>query len=74
MSTARCWSTAIRGLAAVTADSTVPYSSGAIENHANRITMIKRQMYGRPNQTCCASASCSPTDPHPQSTTATHRL
>lgn len=26
---------------------TVPYSSGAVEGHINRIKMIKRQMYGR---------------------------
>jgi Transposase len=32
--------------AAVTAGLTVPYSSGAVEGHVNRI-MIKRQMYGR---------------------------
>jgi hypothetical protein len=33
--------------AAVTAGLTVPYSSGAVEGHVNRIKMIKRQMYGR---------------------------
>jgi transposase len=33
--------------AAVTAGLTVPYSSGAVEGHVNRIRMLKRQMYGR---------------------------
>jgi transposase len=33
--------------AAVAAGLTVPYSSGAVEGHVNRIKMIKRQMYGR---------------------------
>ena len=33
--------------AAVTAGLTVPYSSGPVEGHVNRIKMIKRQMYGR---------------------------
>ena len=32
---------------AVTAGLTVPYSSGTVEGHVNRIKMIKRQMYGR---------------------------
>ena len=33
--------------AAVTAGLTLPYSSGTVEGHVNRIKMIKRQMYGR---------------------------
>jgi transposase len=33
--------------AAVTAGLTLPYSSGPVEGHVNRIKMIKRQMYGR---------------------------
>jgi transposase len=33
--------------AAATAGLTLPYSSGAVESHVNRIKMIKRQMYGR---------------------------
>ena len=33
--------------AAVTAGLTLPYSSGAVEGHVNRIKMIKRQMFGR---------------------------
>jgi transposase len=28
---------------------TLPYNSGAVEGHVNRIKMIKRQMYGRAN-------------------------
>ena len=35
--------------AAVSAGLTVPYSSGPVEGHVNRIKMIKRQMYGRAN-------------------------
>jgi transposase len=35
--------------AAVTAGLTMPYSSGPVEGHVNRIKMIKRQMYGRAN-------------------------
>ena len=38
-----------RDWAAVTAGLTVPYSSGAVEGHVNRVKMIKRQMYGRAN-------------------------
>jgi hypothetical protein len=52
--------------AAVTAGLTVSCSSGAVEGHVNRIKMIKRQMYGRANPICSASASCSPTDPSRQ--------
>ncbi len=36
-----------RDLAAVTAGLTLPWSSGIVEGHVNRIKMIKRQMYGR---------------------------
>jgi transposase len=36
-----------RDLAAVTAGLTLPYSSGVVEGHVNRIKTIKRQMYGR---------------------------
>ena len=32
---------------AVTAGLTLPWNSGAVEGHVNRIKMIKRQMYGR---------------------------
>ncbi|WP_405679505.1 transposase [Streptomyces sp. NBC_01511] len=32
---------------AVIAGLTLPWSSGAVEGHVNRIKMIKRQMYGR---------------------------
>jgi transposase len=34
-------------LAAVTAGLSLPFSSGPVEGDANRIKMIKRQMYGR---------------------------
>ncbi|MET9692565.1 transposase [Streptomyces sp. NPDC006514] len=36
-----------RDLAAVTAGLTLPWSSGVVEGHVNRIKMIKRQTYGR---------------------------
>ncbi|MFD7438364.1 ISL3 family transposase [Streptomyces sp. NPDC059861] len=36
-----------RDLVAVTAGLTLPWSSGIVEGHVNRIKMIKRQMYGR---------------------------
>ena len=32
---------------AVTAGLTLPWSSGTVEGHVNRIKMLKRQMYGR---------------------------
>ncbi|MFE5668601.1 ISL3 family transposase [Streptomyces niveus] len=35
-----------RDLNAVTAGLTLPWSSGAVEGHANRIKMLKRQMFG----------------------------
>ena len=34
-------------LAAVTAGLTLPWNSGPVEGHVNRIKMLKRQMYGR---------------------------
>jgi transposase len=36
-------------LAAVTNGLSLPYSSGRVEGHVNRIKVIKRQMYGRAN-------------------------
>ncbi|CUM43806.1 transposase [Streptomyces gardneri] len=36
-----------RNLAAVTAALTLPWTSGVVEGHVNRIKMIKRQMHGR---------------------------
>ncbi|ESQ01361.1 putative IS6 family transposase [Streptomyces sp. GBA 94-10 4N24] len=36
-----------RDLAAVTAGLTLPWSSGVVEGHVNRIKMLKRQVYGR---------------------------
>ncbi|MGI8335164.1 ISL3 family transposase [Actinomadura scrupuli] len=38
-----------RDLDAANAGLTLPYSSGKVEGHVNRIKMIKRQMYGRAN-------------------------
>ena len=38
-----------RDHAAVTNGLTLPYSSGPVEGHVNRIKMLKRQMYGRAN-------------------------
>jgi transposase len=35
--------------AAVSAGLTLPWSSGGVEGHVNRIKMLKRQMYGRAN-------------------------
>lgn len=36
-----------RGLDAVIAESSLPWSSGAVEGHVNRIKMLKRQMFSR---------------------------
>ncbi|WP_370518081.1 transposase [Micromonospora sp. MP36] len=36
-----------RDLDAVTAGLTLPWNSGPVEGHVNRIKMIKRRMYGR---------------------------
>jgi len=36
-----------RDLAAVINGLTLPWSSGAVEGHVNRVKMLKRQMYGR---------------------------
>ncbi len=38
-----------RDLDAVTAGLTLPWNSGPVEGHVNRIKMIKRQMFGRAN-------------------------
>jgi transposase len=38
-----------RDLDAARAGLTLPYSSGPVEGHVNRIEMLKRQMYGRAN-------------------------
>ncbi|MFK4071941.1 ISL3 family transposase [Streptomyces sp. NPDC029674] len=37
----------LRDLDAVTAGLTLPWNSGAVEGHVNRIKMLKRQMFGR---------------------------
>jgi len=39
---------------------TLPYSSGAVEGHVNRIKMIKRPMYSRANLDPLRNASYSP--------------
>jgi transposase len=36
-----------RGQDAVTAGLTLPWSSGIVEGHVNRLKMLKRQMFGR---------------------------
>jgi transposase len=36
-----------RDLPAVTAGLTLPWYSGVVEGHVNRIKMLKRQMFGR---------------------------
>ena len=36
-----------RDLDAVTAGLTLPWSSGIVEGHVNRLRMLKRQMFGR---------------------------
>jgi len=50
---------AVRGQQAVTAGLALPCSSAAMEGNVNKITMIKRQMYGRAAVPSCASASSS---------------
>ena len=42
-------------LAAVTAGLTLPWSNGPVEGHINRLTLLKRQGYGRAG--CCAPAA-----------------
>ncbi|MFB4296655.1 transposase [Actinomadura sp. NTSP31] len=38
-----------RDLEAVRNGLSLPYSSGAVEGHVNRVKMLKRQMFGRAN-------------------------
>lgn len=38
---------ALQDLAAVTAGLTQPWNSGVVEEHVNRVKMLKRQMFGR---------------------------
>ncbi|MFD9418793.1 transposase [Streptomyces goshikiensis] len=38
-----------KDLDAVTAGLTLPYSSGMVEGHVNRVKFLKRQGYGRAN-------------------------
>jgi transposase len=46
---------------AVTAGLTLPWSSGVVEGHVNRIKMLKRQCMAAPAPTCSTAASSSPT-------------
>jgi hypothetical protein len=48
--------------AAVTAGLTLPWSSGTVEGHVNRIKMIKGRCTEEPSPTSCANASCSASD------------
>ncbi len=56
----------VRGLetdhAAVLNGLTLPYSSGAVEGHANRIKMLKRRCTDAPDSTCSANEYSSATD------------
>ncbi|MGW8989871.1 transposase [Streptomyces zhihengii] len=51
-----------RDLAAVTAGLTLPWSSGIVEDHANRIKTIKRQMYGHASFAYLGRESYSPAE------------
>ena len=46
-----------RDLDAVTAGLTLPWNSGVVEGHVNRIKMLKRQMFGRAGFNSSANAS-----------------
>jgi hypothetical protein len=46
--------------AAVKAGMTLPWSTGPVEGHMNRLKMLKRQMCGRARLDSSAAASCSP--------------
>ncbi len=47
---------------AVIAGLTLPWNSGVVEGHVNRIKMLKGQMFGRTASHCSASGSCSHRD------------
>ncbi|MFD7926624.1 transposase [Streptomyces sp. NPDC059742] len=47
-----------RDLDAVTAGLSLPWNSGVVEGHVNRIKMLKRQMFGRAGFELLRSASC----------------
>lgn len=47
---------------AVTAGLTLPWNSGVVEGHVNRIKMLKRQMFGRAGFALLRNESCSPRD------------
>jgi transposase len=44
---------------AIAAGFTLPWSSGVVEGHINRIKMLERQMYGRATLTFSSAASSS---------------
>jgi transposase len=48
---------------AVTAGLTLPYSSGVVGGHVNRIKMLNARCTGAPAPACSAAASSSPTNP-----------
>ncbi|MFF2819599.1 ISL3 family transposase [Kitasatospora cineracea] len=48
-----------RDLAAVTASLTLPWSSGVVEGHVNRIKMISARCTAALASTCCGNVSCS---------------
>ncbi|MEU7598582.1 transposase [Streptomyces sp. NPDC039022] len=52
---------------AVIAGLPLPWNSGVVEGHANRIKRLKRQMFGRAASACCASTYCRPSDQAPGS-------
>lgn len=47
---------------AVIAGLTLPWSSGVVEGHVNRIKMLKRQMFGRAASLCCGRGFFWPAD------------
>ena len=44
--------------AAVFAGLTLPYSTGPVEGHVNRLKLLKRSMYGRAKLLCCEHVCC----------------
>ncbi|MEV5887208.1 hypothetical protein AB0L74_31885 [Streptomyces sp. NPDC052020] len=49
-----------RDIDAVTAGLTLPWNSGVVEGHVNRIKMLERaKCSAAPDSTSCASVSCS---------------
>ncbi|ANZ13544.1 IS transposase [Streptomyces noursei ATCC 11455] len=52
---------------AVTAGLTLPYSSGMVEGHVNRVKFLKRQGMGEPTSTSSGGVCCSPRSGHARS-------